>query len=130
MPRLLPTLATALLLSLPSGVAMAGFFGGSDDKSNAAAQADTAPKSEVPFDLPGQIASAQKLRQDGNLADAVRALSQLMLVAPDDPGVVGEYGKALAQQGDARDAIAFLKRAAQLSPNDWTLYSAMGVAYV
>ena len=32
-------------------------------------------------------------------------------------------------KGQSKDALAFLKRAIQLQPNDWTLYSAEGVAY-
>ena len=56
-------------------------------------------------------------------------LSQLMLVASDDPRVVSEYGKTLAQKGRAQEAVQFLTRASELQPNDWTLYSALGVAY-
>jgi tetratricopeptide (TPR) repeat protein len=50
-----------------------------------------------------------------------------MLVAPDDPRIIGEYGKVLAQRGRSADAAAFLSRAVQLQPNDWMLYSALGV---
>ena len=52
-----------------------------------------------------------------------------MLVASDDPRVVAEYGKSLAQKGRAQDAVEFLNRAIELSGNDWTLYSALGVSY-
>jgi tetratricopeptide (TPR) repeat protein len=52
-----------------------------------------------------------------------------MLAAADDPRVSAEYGKALAQKGRADVAVQFLRRAIELSPNDWTLYSAMGVSY-
>ena len=52
-----------------------------------------------------------------------------MLVASDDARVVGEYGKTLAAMGRATDAVKFLTRAQQLQPNDWTIYSALGVAY-
>ena len=53
----------------------------------------------------------------------------MMLVASDDPRVVGEYGKTLAEKGRAQDAVQFLTRATELQPNDWTLYSALGVSY-
>jgi hypothetical protein len=69
------------------------------------------------------------LRVHGDLAKATHALAQLVLVAPDDARVVGEYGKVLVQQGRSDDAVAFLKRAVQIKPGDWTLYSALGVAY-
>jgi len=79
--------------------------------------------------LDGEIRSAQLQRTQGDLPGAIRTLSQLMLAAPDDPRVVGEYGKVLTQQGRSTDAVQFLTRAVQLQPSDWTLYSALGVAY-
>lgn len=102
--------------------------------SQAAMTAETASK--APYDnlinkqgtnLDGEIRRAQLMRVQGNYAGAVHVLSQLMLVAPDDPRVVGEYGKTLAQQGRSSDALAFLTRAIELQPDNWTLYSALGV---
>lgn len=79
--------------------------------------------------LDGEIRQAQLARTNGDFAGAIRTLSQLMLVSPDDPRIVGEYGKVLVQQGRAKEAEDFLERAVILQPNDWTLYSALGVAY-
>ena len=59
----------------------------------------------------------------------MRAFAQLVLIAPDDGRVVGEYGKALLQQGRPDDAIVFLKHATTLKQDDSTFYSALGVAY-
>src|SRR6266700_1000457 len=53
----------------------------------------------------------------------------MVLIAPDNAVVLGEYGKNLAAQGRSDDALAFLERAIQLQPGDWTLYSAQGMAY-
>jgi Flp pilus assembly protein TadD len=75
------------------------------------------------------IRDAQAKRAQHDLPGAIRVLSQLMLVAPDDVRVVAEYGKVLVQQGRARDAIDFLTRATQLEGRDWTLYSALGIAF-
>src|SRR5262245_36346642 len=75
------------------------------------------------------LAQAQSQRKSGDLAGASRTLSQLVLFAPDDPRVLGEYGKTLVAQARSDDALAFLERAIQLNPSDWTLYSASGVAY-
>ena len=69
------------------------------------------------------------LRLAGNYSEAINHLSQLMLVAADDPRVVSEYGKTLVAMGRADEAEKFLTRAQQLQPNDWTIYSALGVAY-
>jgi Flp pilus assembly protein TadD len=75
------------------------------------------------------LAQAQQARKSGDLAKAIKVLSQLVLVAPDNPQVLGEYGKTLAAYGRSDDAIAFLDRAIQLQAGDWTFYSAQGVAY-
>lgn len=83
----------------------------------------------LPDTVDGEVRRAEKLRSDGNYDDAVRSLAQIMLVAPDNARVVGEYGKTLEQQGHSQEALAFLKRAIELQPNDWKVYSALGVAY-
>lgn len=125
MRRMLAPLAALAL----SSVALAACASAPDqtaalDRTRAGATDTTLPRS-----LGDGIRSAQLLRSQGDLSGAIHMLSQLMLVAPDDPRVVGEYGKTLAQQGRAAEAIAFLKRAVELQSNDWTLYSALGVAY-
>jgi Flp pilus assembly protein TadD len=106
----------------------------SDNKANApTAGVQAAPRSgaagELPTTLEGEIARAQALRAAGSYIEAASAFGQLMLVAPDDARVVGGYGKVLAQQGHPEQALPFLNRAIQIDANDWTLYSALGVAY-
>jgi Flp pilus assembly protein TadD len=76
-----------------------------------------------------QIAVAKAQRQQGQVDEAAKAFAQLMLVAPDNPTVLGEYGKALAQQGHSQDAVILLAHAVQIQTGDWTYYSALGVAY-
>jgi Flp pilus assembly protein TadD len=125
MHRLLVRLG-ALALSAAALAACASTPPGSSTgqaQGNNGATASTAPS------LEDEIRTAQLLRVKGDYTGAVRALSQLMLVAPDDPRIVGEYGKVLVQQGRAPEAVNFLNRAVELQPNDWTLYSALGVAY-
>lgn len=98
-----------------------------------APQADAAPDTmlaqSLAANLDVEIGHARDQRAKGDLMGASRTLTQLMLIAPDNADVVGEYGKVLAQRGKSDDAIAFLKRAVELNPSDWTLYSALGVAY-
>jgi len=80
-------------------------------------------------DIGMAVRQAQLMRVGGDLDGATKILSQLMLVQPDDPRVVGEYGKLLVQRNQPGEAVAFLQRAIELQPGDWTLYSALGVAY-
>jgi cytochrome c-type biogenesis protein CcmH/NrfG len=126
MNRLLATTATAALCAAWMAVMPAW----ADD-------AATAPASAAPTSQPGtmqdainvQVAAAKAERQQGHIAEAAKAFAQLMLVAPNDPAVLGEYGKALAQLGHSQDAVALLTRAVQINSGDWTYYSALGVAY-
>ncbi len=122
------SLAAALLI----GTALSACSTFSSDTPSAAKQAAAKPAAStktLAADLDTQILTAQAARAAGDYQGATRILSQLMLVAPDNPRVVGEYGKNLVQQGRSKEALDFLKRAIELSPNDWALYSASGVAY-
>lgn len=83
----------------------------------------------MPATLDGEVQRAQQLRAKGDYEEAARSFAQLLLVAPDDARVVGGYGKVLEQQGHSQQALAFLKRAVELDPNNWSLQSAVGVAY-
>jgi len=113
-----------------STVALAACGSTPSDAGNSASQvSEDSLGNTLSGNLDGEIRHAQLLRTQGDFAGAVHVLSQLMLVAADDPRVVGEYGKTLTQQGRSSEALDFLKRAVVLQPGDWTLYSAMGVAY-
>jgi len=124
---------------LPTNASARGLFGSGSPAPAASAKAAPAPTAKVVptpapalaeiGDLESAIAQAQAARAAGNLAGANRILSQLVLFAPDDPRVLGEYGKTLAAQAKSDDALAFLERAIQLQPGEWSLYSAQGVAY-
>ena len=128
-------LLVVLLLGCAAIPAQAGWFSADDktaQKADAkpAAQAAGKPDAKLPgTNLEDSIREAQMLRLAGQYPEAVKHLSQLMLLASDDPRVVSEYGKTLASMGRASDAVNFLTRAQQLQPGDWTIYSALGVAY-
>lgn len=105
---------------------------------NAGAQANIGQHKDVsagqtgaalPTDVDSGVRQAQLARLAGHYDEAIHTLSQLMLVAADDPRVVGEYGKTLVEKGRAQEAVQFLTRATELQPKDWTLYSALGVAH-
>lgn len=115
------------LLACTSVIALCAGFAASSASADVAKP--SAARSSMSVSLDGEIQRAKLLRTQGNFAAASKALRQLMLVAASDPRVESEYGKVLAQQGYAKDAVAVLTKAIQMSTNDWTLYSALGVAY-
>jgi Flp pilus assembly protein TadD len=125
MPRSIPRLVVLLL----AASALTGCTGLSGTPKAVAAPDKAQPQKAVANDIEGNLRQARLLRAAGSYDDAIHILSQLMLAAADDPRVTAEYGKALAQKGRAQDATQFLRRAIELSPGDWTLYSALGVSY-
>jgi Flp pilus assembly protein TadD len=118
-----------LLLGSSAISAHAGWFDFTSSNVTAKEEKKPATSAGPSTNLEDSIRQAQMLRLAGNYTDAVKHLSQLMMVASDDPRVVSEYGKSLAAMGRAQDAVSFLTRAEQLQPSDWTNYSALGVAY-
>jgi len=131
MTRSLPRFAALLLIGV-SAAACSSFDGSTSSKpaaTSSSAATPAKPGKTLASDIDTQIRNAQALRAQGDYAGATRILAQLTLVAPDNPNVIGEYGKALVQLGRPHDALDFLNRAVQLQPSDWSLYSAIGVAY-
>lgn len=125
-----PLLVLFLGCTALTGGAQAGWFDSEKPKPapvQPEAKENTAPSAATNLDE--SIRQATLLRLAGSYPEAIKHLSQLMMIAADDPRVVSEYGKTLAQMGRASDAVNFLTRAEQLSPSDWTIYSALGVAY-
>jgi Flp pilus assembly protein TadD len=120
----------ALLLSCSalSGTAQAGWFSSDAKPAAPAAKTDDKAQPQPGTTLDDSIRQAQMLRLAGSYSEAINHLSQLMLVAADDSRVISEYGKTLAAMGRADEAEKFLTRAQELQPNDWTVYSALGVA--
>jgi Flp pilus assembly protein TadD len=127
MMRFAPSLASLLLCgSVLAGCASdnSGVLGNIGQHKNVSASTGA-----LPADVDSGVRQAQQARLAGRYDDAIHTLSQLMLLASDDPRVVGEYGKALVEKGRAREAVQFLTRATELQPRDWSVYSALGVAY-
>ena len=127
MMRFAPSLASLLLC----GSVLAGCASDNNSVLGSIGQHKdiSASAGALPTDVDSGVLQAQQARLAGHYDDAIHTLSQLMLLASDDPRVVGEYGKALVEKGRAREAVQFLTRATELQPRDWTVYSALGVAY-
>ena len=78
--------------------------------------------------LTAAISFARNLRMMGGARQSVAVLKQVVMKAPDDPHVLSEYAKALTAAGRAKDALPFLARSTQIDDDDWTVFSAYGVA--
>src|SRR5258706_4693141 len=89
----------------------------------------TSRPAAAPTNIDEAVKQAQAQRKSGDFSTAAHTLSQLVLLAPDDARVLGEYGKTLIAMGRTDDALAFLERALELQSKDWSLFSAQGVAY-
>jgi len=127
MHRMLVRVAALALCT--SALSACGVMSGGDQKVAPPQSASGSSPMAIAADLTQAIHQAQQLRLSGDLDGSMRVISQLMLAAPDDPRVVGEYGKLLVQQGRFDDAAQFLRRAVELDPSNWSYYSALGVAY-
>jgi Flp pilus assembly protein TadD len=82
-----------------------------------------------PDDIEANLNFSRNLRMMGGAAQAATVMRPVVLKHPSNARALAEYGKALTAAERPQDAIGFLTQAIQLSPNDWTLLSARGVAY-
>lgn len=122
-------LASAFVSALVSVAPSLAWASDGDNTSGTSGEHALPDMNNLAANLDSEIRRAQALRADGKLTEAGHVLAQLVLVAPDDARVVGEYGKTLAEEGRGEDAAAFLERAIEINRNEWTYFSALGVAY-
>jgi predicted Zn-dependent protease len=92
--------------------------------SSAQASAPTAPNGAS---SQANITAAQRLVQEGRLADALHALDTLAAQTPEPGGVEKLRGMALYQQGKLEDAAAAFARAAAQDPHDIEAAQMQGV---
>lgn len=79
-----------------------------------------------PADPETAIAYAQALRRSDQNAQAVAVLEQAALKNPKHKGVLGEYGRALAEVGRLQQALDVLSRAHTPDRPDWRILNAQG----
>jgi predicted Zn-dependent protease len=97
--------------------------------SSAQATAGTTPVPTTPnvASSQGDIAAAQRLVQEGRLAEALKTLDTLAAQTPEATGVEKLRGMALYQQNKLQDAAAAFGRAAAQDPNDIEASQMQGV---
>lgn len=80
-----------------------------------------------PANASAHVEMSRALRNMSKAEQAVSFMREALVRFPDNPDILGEYGKALAEAGRTGDALPFLSRAAQMKPNDWRMLSAEAV---
>src|ERR1700691_4192080 len=79
--------------------------------------------------VPGVFKNAQRLYQDGKLAEAERAYLELLATAPDNPDVLYQLGVLVSERGRLGESETYLARAAALSPQTAAYRNALGMLY-
>lgn len=82
-----------------------------------------------PADAQAAIAYAQALRRTDQRAQAVAVLEQAAIKNPKHKGLLGEYGRALADNGRLQQALEVLSRAHTPDLPDWRILNAQGAIH-
>jgi tetratricopeptide (TPR) repeat protein len=77
-----------------------------------------------------KLLEAERLRQTGRLEAAQSACSRLIAQHPDFAAALHSLGLILSERGLHLDALPFLVRAAMHNPENWSIHTALGVAYL
>ena len=81
-----------------------------------------------PKDVDAAIAYSGALRKISSNDEAVKVMTRIANAYPDHPGANLEAGKTLVEAGRAFEAVRYLEKATELSPQDWRTFSSYGVA--
>ena len=82
-----------------------------------------------PNDLDALLGLTRNLRYVGSAGQAVHLLEKGLIEHPENVAMRAELGKALVASGRMADAIASLHETIELSPAEWEVHSALGIAY-
>ena len=81
-----------------------------------------------PKDVDAAIAYSGALRKISSNEEAVKVATRVANAYPEHPGANLEAGKTLVEAGRAFEAVRYLEKATELSPQDWRTFSSYGVA--
>ncbi len=82
------------------------------------------------LELRNKLREAESCRRAGKLDTAQAICSKLVAQYPDYAAALHSLGLILADRGQHQEAIAFLTRAAMHNPDNWSVHTALGVAYL
>jgi len=83
----------------------------------------------LPDDQVIALAYARNLRYAGEASAAVSVIQSSIGKFGEKPALITEYGKALIAAGRSKEGLVQLTRAAKVTPDDWQIHSALGIAY-
>ncbi|TNE58033.1 MAG: tetratricopeptide repeat protein [Alphaproteobacteria bacterium] len=90
----------------------------------------TTNKSELDASDPAMAVQISKMfRKEKRFDDALAVLLRSSIMNPDSGEIYAEMGKVLIERGAPKEGLPFLSRAASMGVEDWSLFSAAGVAY-
>jgi Flp pilus assembly protein TadD len=81
-------------------------------------------------DVETAVKMAQAERASGDVDRAKEILQQVVFASPDDPRVMYEFARILLAEGALDDALAFLDRAVEVAPAQWSLHSTRGEVFL
>ena len=123
----LSILILATLAALPHLVAQGAPLPGQENP-NASGQA-AASAASPPSLAGGAVAAAEDLLAQGKLDEAVAALENLAVKAPDTPGLQAALGKVYYQKREFEKAVPPLEIALKQNPNDGESIQLLGLSY-
>lgn len=82
---------------------------------------------EKPGEIEAHIGLARNLRWAGQVDDAGRVMENSQVRFGNDGRWLAELGKVRISQGRALDGVAALSQAAEKTPGDWRIHSALGI---
>lgn len=83
---------------------------------------------ENPHDIQASIGLSKELRKEKQYDEALGIMLRATAIAKNDPYLLAEMGKTMAERGSPHEALKFLNPAAHRLPADWTIMSARGTA--
>lgn len=81
-----------------------------------------------PHDIQASIGLSKELRKEKQYDEALGVMLRATAIAKNDPYLIAEMGKTMAERGSPEEALKFLNQAANKLPSDWSIMSARGTA--
>src|SRR5689334_9033230 len=115
MKRAFPKQTTACNLALVTALSAAALLGGCSQKTETPQQ---------------HLSKADSAFKKGQLVEAEQEYRQVLRLAPDDAAAQRQLGLLYFEQGQIRQALPLLRRAAEANPDNWDLKTKLVRSYL